>query len=159
MKVFRHESLTDAWLLGSLNESSLLFPCALIPKILLSFCSCHLCTLLFSTTHGYQAKEAFGEDNGDYWHSQNCDENIWILSKHLEPGVPQRTISAACYCVGELCSGGLCSLSRLALGTTVCKQALAGVFLFRKRPPNALCDNERNNFLWNISSLYSKSHI
>lgn len=45
------------------------------------------------------------------------------MSKHLGPAVPQTTISAACY-VGELCSGALCSLSRLASGAAVCKPAL-----------------------------------
>lgn len=122
--------LTDASLLGSLGERNPLFSCTLNPKIFLSFCSCHLCPLLFST-HGYQAKEVFEEDNGDYWCSQNCHQNIGILSlsKHLEPGVPQTMIFAA-YHVGELCSGVLCSLSWLASGAAVSKQALA--FLTQK---------------------------
>lgn len=84
--------------------------------------------------------------------------DIVLVQSFRKPGVPQTTISAAYY-VGGLYSGVLCSLSRLALGTTVYKQDLAGVFIFRKWPPNALCDNERNNLLWHISSLYSKCHI
>lgn len=87
------QSLTDAWLLCMLNERTLYFHDALIPKILLSFFSCHLCTVLFSPTNGYQAKEGFGEDSAGYLHSENCNQNTQTLSKHLEPGVTQTVVS------------------------------------------------------------------
>ncbi|KAJ7404046.1 T-cell receptor-associated transmembrane adapter 1 [Pitangus sulphuratus] len=62
---------------------------------------CHLCTLLFSATHEYQAKD-FREYNGDYLHSENCNQNVWILSKHLESGVPQTAVSTVSYYVGKM---------------------------------------------------------
>lgn len=87
------QSLSDAWLLCMLNERRLYLPDALIPKILLSFFSCHLCTLLFSPTNGYQAKEGFAEDSDDYFHSEDCNQNTWTLSKHLERGMPETVVS------------------------------------------------------------------
>jgi len=33
----------------------------------------------------------FGEDSEDYLHSENCNQNIWTLPKHLEPRVLQTT--------------------------------------------------------------------